>query len=442
MNKIIRVACYVRVSSDEQKKHGFSIGNQKDRLVNYIHEHPNMQLVGIYADEGVSADKLNKRLEMKRLLDDCNQGKIDLILFTKLDRWFRSVPKYYKIQEILDNCKVSWQAIEEDYETLTANGKFKVNIMLSVAQQERDRCSERIKSVFEYKVKNKEPISGSTCLGFMIATVDGKKRLVHDPEEEEMVKDLIQYYMVYQNLVQTQKYILDKYGVDLCYNSMYRLLQNPLLYGHYSGVDNFAEPYITKKQYDDLQIKFENNQRNRKNSNVYILSKLIICPHCGGRMVGHIDHHKRSRYRCEQRYRNSKIEKQCDFTKSKYEKYIIDQLKEKLNDYMKDYVLKYEIEEKKSVNISNIKKELDRLNNLYIKGRLEEDEYEKRYNELNSKLVIPKKKDTSNIKALLKENILEAYDTLDPEEQSAFWHGLIKAIYIDDDFNITSIDFF
>ena len=77
-----------------------------------------------------------------------------------------------------------------------------------------------------------------------------------------------------------------------------------------------------------------------------------------------------------------------------------------------------------------------------IKGRLDEDEYEKRYTELNSKLVIPKKKDTSNIKALLKENILDAYDTLDPEEQSAFWHGLIKAIYIDDDYNITSIDFF
>ena len=74
MNKIIRVACYIRVSSEEQKKHGFSIGNQKDRLVNYIHEHPNMQLVDIYADEGVSADKLNKRVEMKRLLEDCKQG--------------------------------------------------------------------------------------------------------------------------------------------------------------------------------------------------------------------------------------------------------------------------------------------------------------------------------------------------------------------------------
>ena len=42
----------------------------------------------------------------------------------------------------------------------------------------------------------------------------------------------------------------------------------------------------------------------------------------------------------------------------------------------------------------------------------------------------------------IQDNILDAYDTLDPEEQSAFWHGLIKAIYIDDDYNITSIDFF
>ncbi len=447
MNKIIRVAIYIRVSSEEQKKHGFSIQNQKDRLLNYVKEHTNMQLVGIYADEGISADKLKKRNEMNRLLDDCKLNKIDLILFTKLDRWFRSVPKYYKIQEILDSCNVSWQAIEEDYETITANGKFKVNIMLSVAQQERDRCSERIKSVFEYKVKNKEPLSGNTCLGFKVATVDGKKRIVHDEEKEELVNDLIQYYMTYQNLVKTQKYILEKYNFDYCYDSLRHLLKNPLIYGHYRGIDDFTQGYITKKQFDDLQLMLKNNERNKNDHNqVYLFSKLIICPHCGAKMIGqYASSNKVSRYRCEKYYRNSKINKQCDFNKTKVETYIENQLKEKLNDYMKEYVLKYEIDtnDKKVVNESKIRKEIDRLNNLYIKGRLDEEEYEKRYNELNDKLTVkPILKDTSNIKAMLKENILDLYDTLTQEEKKALWHGLIKAIYIDDDFNITSIDFF
>ena len=113
-------------------------------------------LVDFYIDDGVSAVKLAKRLELQRLLEDVRQNKIDLILFTKLDRWGRSVRIYHKIQEILESHDVIWKAIDEDYETQTSAGKFKVNIMMSVAQQERDRCSERIKDVFEYKIKNGE----------------------------------------------------------------------------------------------------------------------------------------------------------------------------------------------------------------------------------------------------------------------------------------------
>ena len=74
--------------------------------------------------------------------------------------------KYYKIQEVLDENNVSWQAILEDYETLTANGRFKVNIMLAVAEQERDRDSDKIKDVFQYKVSQGQPITGAQPFPF------------------------------------------------------------------------------------------------------------------------------------------------------------------------------------------------------------------------------------------------------------------------------------
>ena len=158
------------VSTEEQKKHGYSIQAQKDKLQNYIDAHADMMLVDFYIDDGVSAVKVGKRLALQRLLQDVKDGKIDLILFTKLDRWGRSVGIYYQIQSVLDEYGVIWKAIDEDYEIETSAGKFKVNIMMSVAQQERDRCSERIKDAFEYKLKNGEALFGSaaTPIGFKV----------------------------------------------------------------------------------------------------------------------------------------------------------------------------------------------------------------------------------------------------------------------------------
>ena len=78
-----------------------------------------------------------------RLLSDVEAGKIDLILFIKLDRLFHNVADYYEVQKILDAHGVHWQTVLEDYETITSSGQFKVNIMLSVAQNEADRTSEK-----------------------------------------------------------------------------------------------------------------------------------------------------------------------------------------------------------------------------------------------------------------------------------------------------------
>lgn len=452
MNKIIRVACYCRVSTDEQKKHGYSISAQKDALQTYVDNHNDLQLVDFYVDEGISANSLKKRLELQRLLKDIKDNKIDMVLFTKLDRWFRSVAKYYQIQAILDENNTTWQAIDEDYENITASGKFKVNIMLSVAQQERDRGSERIKSVFDYKIKNGHAITGALPLGYKIDIVDGKKCVVIDDDKKEMVIDMINFFMIYQNKNKTIKYLQDKYNFEYNFSSLNNLLKNTMLYGCYRGIENYCQAYISKQQFDDIQVILGNSIKQNPGKTTYMFSKLIICPHCGQRLTGHFsttvhaDGSKllSNRYRCENAYRNTLVKK-CDFKKSKNENIIEKQLLQRLNQLMKDYILKFEVKEdnKPVVNDKKIKDEMERLNNLYIKGRINEDDYEKRYNELQLKLdTKPISRDLSHVKSMLKSNILELYNTLDITEKRAFWHSLIKAIYIDDMYNITSVDFF
>ena len=163
-----RAALYIRVSTEEQARHGLSLEDQKNNLTQFSKSH-GMKIAGIYEDAGISARKpYKKRPALLRLLEDCKAGKIDLILFIKLDRWFRNVGNYYAVQEILDQYNVSWQATQEDYETTTASGRLKVNIMLSVAQDEADRTSERIKFVFEGKRARLEPLTGNIPFGYKI----------------------------------------------------------------------------------------------------------------------------------------------------------------------------------------------------------------------------------------------------------------------------------
>ena len=184
--KVLRVALYPRVSTEEQFLRGYSLQTQEEVLTQYSNDH-GYKIVGVYRDEGHSARKpALKRKVMQELLADVQAGKIDRILFIKLDRWFRNVREYHKIQEILEANNVTWQATMEDYNTATADGRLKVNIMLSVAENESDRTSERIKFVFDGKRRRKEwCFTGGPDqwpYGYMPQVIDGAKRCVKNPE--------------------------------------------------------------------------------------------------------------------------------------------------------------------------------------------------------------------------------------------------------------------
>ena len=100
---------------------------------------------------------------------------------------------------------------------------------MSVAQQERDRCSERIKDVFEYKIKNGESIWGSNSAPFGFKVEN--KKVVHDSDKENIVIDLINHYYTFRSKRKTVYYLKNRYDIYMDYISLTNLLKNPLLYG-------------------------------------------------------------------------------------------------------------------------------------------------------------------------------------------------------------------
>ena len=243
-----RAALYIRVSTEEQAVHGLSIEAQREALDAWA-ETAGVQVAGHYIDAGISARKsAAKRPELQRLLSDVETGLIDLVVFTKLDRWFRNIAEYYKVQEILERHRVDWKTIHEDYDTSTASGRLKINIMLSVAQDEADRTSERIKAVFASKKERQEPCTGKVPTGYRI---EGKK-VVKDPETEAAVSCFFERFLATRSIEQARRATEARCGVLFTYYLSRLMLTKEAYCGCFEGVEGMCPAYITREQFDEI----------------------------------------------------------------------------------------------------------------------------------------------------------------------------------------------
>ena len=256
ISRIIRVGLYGRVSTEEQAIRGFSIEAQVKALKEYCEEN-GIKIVDIYLDEGISGAKPPlKRPALKRLLDDVEAGKIDMILFTKLDRWFRSVKEYFKVQDILDNNKVEWKAIQENYDTTTANGQMAITIFLAVAQNERDRTAERIKMVLDHKYKNKEACFGGNVAPFGYKKEkdeSGKIILVKDPDTEKACSEFWEIIAKTGNRNKAIRHMINEYGIVKDLKAWKRISQTSFYCGIHRGVQDYCPAYITPEEFFKYQ---------------------------------------------------------------------------------------------------------------------------------------------------------------------------------------------
>ena len=205
---LLRVAIYIRVSTDQQAQDGDSVRDQLATGQKYIENHENMILADTYVDDGISGQKV-KRDDFQRLMNDVRAGSIDLIIFTRLDRWFRNLRHYLNTQDVLDKNGVSWTATEQPYfDTSTPHGRAFVNNSMIWAELEAQNDSDRILSVFDDKVDNSEVLSGSTPLGYRIEN----KHLVPD-NDAPTAAAIFEYYRSNGNLAMTLRYMETEFGL-------------------------------------------------------------------------------------------------------------------------------------------------------------------------------------------------------------------------------------
>lgn len=435
----MRAALYPRVSTEEQHIKGLSLVAQQQALEDYA-KSQGYEIVGIYADEGISARKpVSKRPAMLRLLEDVKKDKIDIILVTKLDRWFRNIKEYHITQEILEAHNCYWKTIFENYDTSTANGQMVVNIMLSVAQSECDRTSERIKTVFEYKRSQGMAVTGM-CAPYGFIIVD--KYVVKDPKTRHIVDDAIDYYFTWFSIRKTYAYLQEKYGSEApSFNKVDRIFKNPKYWGEWEDNENFCEPYMTAEQARKLK-SIKNTRTYEGTGYTYIFSGLIKCPVCGCSLAGyktkkHLANGGVSiyrRYRCARKYDKHNSPNP---TETVLEAYMLEHVVGELDHEI--FKAEQRMQKKKKNPTAALIAERERLNTMYLKGRISDDYYDEQYAKLTEEINKHKEIEEitpasfAHIKQAFTGDWIDIYKSLDNEHKNSFWKSIIKEIYYDKD---------
>jgi site-specific DNA recombinase len=216
MGSPVRVLGYVRVSTEEQSREGISLPNQVAKIMEYCKLYE-LDLVRIESDPGISAKTLD-RPGLKRALEDLRRGKsrhkpgIDGLVIYKLDRLTRSIGNWDQlIQELFnDRIKKRLLSVSEQIDTGTANGRMFLNLIMTIAQWEREVIAERTGDALQGKIRRGERC-GKVRFGHDLA--DDGIHLVPNEAEQAAIARLKEWRAqgkTYRDLVG----MLEEYGID------------------------------------------------------------------------------------------------------------------------------------------------------------------------------------------------------------------------------------
>ena len=425
-----RAALYMRVSTDKQAKEGDSIPAQKEALERYAREKGYI-IVDTYIDDGISGTKAD-RDELQRLLEDVKQGRIDIVLVTKLDRWFRSIRHYLNTQELLEKHHVSWTAIWEPiYDTSTAQGRLIISQMMSIAQFEAENTSQRIKAVFDYKRKQGEYLSGKPPVGYKVEN----KHLVPDPETADHVRAAFTFFAQTSSLSRTMDEFAHLGIFPKDRQPFQRMLRNEKYIGKYLDNETYCRPIIDKSLFEDVQRKLPNNIKASQ-KRTYIFSGLIRCRECGRKMNGTTQYMARGTkkykaYSCPGHYnaRPAICRNPKHINEKKLEEYLLENIKPLLK--MKVDAVRKEEKKDNSQRITYLEKKIKKLKELYINDLIDLKEYkedkESALAEIST-LQAHRTIDTKPYEDFIKLDIGSQYKTFTDAEKRIFWRALIEKI--------------
>ncbi len=284
-----KVFIYVRVSTQEQAKEGYSIDEQIDRLKMYC-KAMGWVVVKIYVDGGYTGSDMN-RPALQDMIKDIKAGKADSVVVYKLDRLSRSQKDtLHIIEDILLKHSTDFVSMNENFDTGTSFGRAMIGILAVFAQLEREQIKERMTMGKEARVKSGK--WGGSCnapVGYEYK--DGE--LVINDFEAMQVRKIYELYLKGLNFCQIERELNDK-GYTHRYGKWNRtLVRNAMVNKIYQGYVKYNEEYhkgnhepiIDEKTFEKANTLYQSRDfsKFKNNGRSTYLGGLIFCECCTAR---------------------------------------------------------------------------------------------------------------------------------------------------------------
>ena len=384
--KIKSAGIYIRVSTFDQAREGFSLREQEERLKEFC-KFKRYNIYKVYQDAGISA-KNDKRPAYQEMIEDVKKGNINVIVALKLDRLTRSVYDIEKLMKFVNDYECDIDCMADESNTTTSNGRMVMRIMTSVSQNEIEKCSERTKFGMAGAIKNGH-IPNRTGLGFKREN----KKLVPDPLTKDIIVRIFDLYLegkshqAIANIYNKEKVL----GKTNWYDStIQKILSNELYKGDYVNgkrtkhptyYENVIEPIVSKEKWESCQYQKLRNARHYERTATYLFTNKLKCSKCGNFLGGHATTKTNGKkyyyYKCNtcKTYFNEidiekelkafmlELAKQDDLINNYYTPFIKSKLEDKTEDYKKE--------------IKDLDKQLDRIKTAYINGVVKLEDFDK-----------------------------------------------------------------
>ena len=418
---------YIRVSTEDQAREGFSLGEQEEKL-KQLCDYKGYEVYKVYCDAGISAKDMEHRPKFQEMLKDMKDKKINYIVAYKLDRVTRSVRDLEELIAQLEKYNTYLVCDRDDVNTSTANGRFFVRMLTVLSQLEIEIVSERTKFGLNGAIKSGH-LPGQVALGFK---KDGNKKTIIDPATAPIVKRVFDLYLQGKTFLQisnifNEEKVLNKNWRD---THIERIINNRLYMGDYEMYKrlkewkniepviymNVVDPIIPRYIWEECQAQKIINQRTYTRDRVYTFFQKLKCPKCGKIMKCKGSGGKRKKYvyyNCEDCHENIRE----SYVEEEFEK-IVGQLLRFDNEY-NELFLPLFADKEKSVDKSDIEREIinltkqkERIKKAYMSEVVELDDFKEDLKVINEKLDILTKQ-------LEKEQELKNRNRFTPEKVMA-----------------------
>lgn len=299
MQEKITTAIYIRVSTEDQAKDGFSVNAQREKLTKYA-EANDWEIYDYYVDDGISGKNLVDRPEVQRMLDDVKHKRVNNILIYKLDRLTRSVRDLIDLIELFEANECTFNSQTEKIDTSNAVGRMFVKIIGIFAEFERENLAERVSLGYEQKTREGNYTNTNGVYGYDY--IIGEQKLVINDLEKEIVNRIFDEYIDGNSYFKiAHKFNVEniptKRGGHWAASTIKGIINNPLYIGKIRyGVNknkeksftvegNNIDPIVSIEKWEKANSAIETRKRycvRRYPSENSYYFHIIKCGKCGG----------------------------------------------------------------------------------------------------------------------------------------------------------------